>query len=254
MQQRVEKNAKTLVVEGGAIVLSILLAFSIDAWWDERKERAEEQDVLQSLYVEFETNRDEAAVVVADHEVAVEAVASFLAMSDDEILAMPELEIQRHLQYFANPRTFDAVRGSVDALASSGKLGILRDRKLREALISFVNILEDATEDRLYMAQMSLTVWNEIARNGGPWRIKIGDGAGVDCAVSRPPRLCYIRERLAYMPSASPQDMLRLRNNAVLMGYVMQAKTNEVRYAGEIRQAEFQIEIILEQLEKRIGT
>ena len=249
MQQRNEKNAKTLIVEGGAIVLSILLAFSIDAWWDERKERAEEQDVLQSLYVEFETNRDEAAVVVAAHEVAVEAVASFLAMSDDEILALPETDIQRLLRYFANPRTFDAVRGSVDALANSGKLGILRDRKLREALITFINILEDATEDRLYMAQMSLTVWNEIARNGGPWRIRVGDLSVEDCTVSRPPRLCYISERLAYMPLATPQDMLRLRDNAVLMGYVMQAKTNAVRYAGEIRQAEFQIEIILEQLE-----
>ena len=38
MQQSFEKSAKALVVEGGAIVLSILLAFSIDAWWDERKQ------------------------------------------------------------------------------------------------------------------------------------------------------------------------------------------------------------------------
>lgn len=254
MQQRVQKNAKTLVVEGGAIVLSILLAFAIDAWWDERKERAEEREILESLYVEFKANRDEAAVVVASHEVAVEAVASFLAMSDDEILAMPEDEIQRHLRYFANPRTFDAVRGTVDALASSGKLGILRDRKLREALTSVVNLLEDATEDRFYMAQMSLTVWKEMARSGGPWRIRLEEGAGVDCAVSRPPRHCYITERLAYMPSATPQDMLRLRRNSVLMGYVMQDKTNAVRYAGEIRQVEYQIEIVLERLEERIGT
>lgn len=252
MPQGVEKSPKTLVVEGGAIVLSILLAFAIDAWWDERKERAEEREVIESLYIEFQANREEAAVVVAAHETAVSAVATFLAMSDDEILAMPIAEIQSHVRYFANPRTFDAVRGTVDALASAGKLGILTDRKLREALTTFINLLEDASEDRFYMAEMSLTVWNEIARSGGPWRRAYAGVSVDDCAGPRPPRLCYMSERLAYMPSATPQDMLRLRNNSVLMGYVMQAKVNAMHYAGEIRQAEFQIEIILKQLEAKL--
>ena len=38
-----------LVAEGAAIVISILLAFSIDAWWDNRKDIAEEREILLGL-------------------------------------------------------------------------------------------------------------------------------------------------------------------------------------------------------------
>ena len=246
MEQLPDKNAKKLVVEVVAIVLSILLAFAIDAGWDERKERAEEREILVSLHVEFEANRIEAADVIQAHENAVQSVAALMGMSQDEILSLSAVEVERQIRFFANPRTFDAVRGTVDALTSSGKLGILRDRELREALTTFVNILEDAAEDRDYLSQTSLTVWNEIARNGGPWRMKAGDLTADECAGSRPHRNCYINDLLTYMPAATPQDLLRLRNNTVLMGYVKRNKINAVRYAAEVRQAEIQVGIILE--------
>ena len=47
---------KRLTVEAAAIVGSILLAFAIDAWWDERLERAEENEQLIRLRAEFNTN------------------------------------------------------------------------------------------------------------------------------------------------------------------------------------------------------
>ena len=45
-----------LVAESGAIVISILLAFSIDAWWAERQENAREGRQIQALITEFEGN------------------------------------------------------------------------------------------------------------------------------------------------------------------------------------------------------
>lgn len=48
---------KRLTIEAAAIVASILLAFAIDAWWEDRQNRQEEQQVLQGLHTEFEENR-----------------------------------------------------------------------------------------------------------------------------------------------------------------------------------------------------
>ena len=248
MEQLAGKNAKRLLVEVVAIVLSILLAFSIDAWWDERKERADEREVLASLYVEFEANRLEAADVILAHEAAVQSVASLLQMSDDQILALSEEAVGQHIRFFANPRTFDAVRGTVDALTSSGKLGILRNRELRAALTTFVNILEDAAEDREYLSQTSMTVWNEMVKSGGPWRTRRGGITAEDCVGPHPHRNCYVNDWTSYLPTATSQDLLRLRNNPVLMGYVNRNKINAVRYAAEVRQAEIQIGIILQLL------
>ena len=47
---------KRIVVEAAAIVGSILLAFAIDAWWDDRQDRAAEQRIFVGLKSEFEEN------------------------------------------------------------------------------------------------------------------------------------------------------------------------------------------------------
>ena len=44
-------------VEGVVIVGSILLAFGIQAWWDERQERREETELLLGLAPDVEVDR-----------------------------------------------------------------------------------------------------------------------------------------------------------------------------------------------------
>ena len=243
---------KRLAVEAAAIVVNILLAFAIDAWWDEQQERAEERELLHSLHVEFEAHRVKAASVISFHDRVIQSVAMLMELRQDEILALPSKAVEEMISSLASPRTFDAVRGSVDALISSGKLGILRDRELREALTTFVNVVDDAAEDADYLAQSSMTDWNEIVRNGGPWRTKTDRLTAEDCAGPHPDKNCYTNDALDFLPVATPQDLLRLRNNTVLMGYVYQDKVNAVHYSAEIRQAEIQIETVLRLLEENL--
>ena len=245
---------KRLSAEAAAIVLSILVAFAIDAWWDERQERAEEREVLESLYVEFKVNLDGAASAISIQERTIQNVATLMELRQDEILALPMGEVTDIVNSLATPYTFDPVRGSVDALYSSGKLGILRDRELREALTTFVNDLDDSVEDAYYMAQTALTVWHEIARNGGPWRVKTDSQIDLDCANPHPPGTCYIDNLLDYLPVATAQDLLRLRNNTVLMGYVNQNNVNSAYYSSEILKIEIQIEAVLRLLEENLQT
>lgn len=244
------KTARAFVVQIAAIATSILLAFSINAWWDERKDRAEERQALESLHVEFEINRDEAAAVVSAHEIAVQSVAALNAMSDEQVLQLSPEAVARNIRFFANPRTFDAVRGTLDALISSGKLGLLQDPALRGALTTFLNVLEDTVEDRHYMAQSSMTVWTEIARNGGPYRRRLHKLTADECGVSLSESACYINALVGYLPTATPADLIRLRDNAILMGYVNRNKVNSARYAGEIRQVSLQIDAVLALLEE----
>ena len=44
---------KRLAVEAAAIVVSILLAFGIDAWWDARNDVVEEREILIGLEIEY---------------------------------------------------------------------------------------------------------------------------------------------------------------------------------------------------------
>lgn len=48
---------KRLFVEGSAVVLSILLAFAIDAAWDERQEDESDLAQLRGLYQELQSHK-----------------------------------------------------------------------------------------------------------------------------------------------------------------------------------------------------
>lgn len=43
------RKFSSMAIEAVIIVLSILFAFAIDAWWDERKERTEEHEILAEI-------------------------------------------------------------------------------------------------------------------------------------------------------------------------------------------------------------
>ena len=49
---------KRLIVEGAVIVVSILLAFGIDAWWDEQNARRTEREQLVSVALELKANSE----------------------------------------------------------------------------------------------------------------------------------------------------------------------------------------------------
>ena len=243
---------KRLFAEALAIVLSILLAFGIDAWWDERNERIEEKEILLALQIEFEANRVEADSVIRVHENALQFAADLMSLTDAEILALPAEDASRHVRYFAHPRTFDAVRGSVDSLTASGKLGVLQDRKLRDALTTFINIVEDAKEDREYMSQWAMIVWKELAENGGPYWSGPEGGAKEACFEQPTEPGCFISNAMSFLPAVTVQDLLRHRNNSTLMGYVNRSHENSARYVSEVREAQMQIETILELLNRSL--
>ncbi len=240
---------KRISVEAAAIVVSILLAFAIDAWWDERKDRLEEQEILRSLKTDFEANREQAKDVILLHDDALNFAATLMKLTDDELLSLSAEEVQEQMRYLAYPKTFDAVRGSIDALTSAGKLEILQDRELRAAITNFVNILEDAQEDREYMFEWAMIVWQEVAREGGPYWAGNRGFTLEECKAEPASRGCYQSISMAYLPLATPEDLLRLRNNRTLMGYVNRSHENSARYAAEIQDAQAQIDIILELLD-----
>ena len=65
-----------LFTEGVLIVASILLAFTLDSWWDERKERREEAEILHGLNNEFLLNRAMLDYRIGRHELDLRGMAA----------------------------------------------------------------------------------------------------------------------------------------------------------------------------------
>ena len=76
---------KRLFAEGAAILISILLAFAIDAWWEERKEQREARQSLSALRDEFLAHREQLAGAISGVDARVETIATLLTTSPADI-------------------------------------------------------------------------------------------------------------------------------------------------------------------------
>jgi hypothetical protein len=144
---------KPVFVEAAAIILSILAAFAIDAWWDFRADVQEEHEVLVGLRAEFEevaTRLDGWATFNATKAALIQsALARELSdpAADSLLSSMPFVNV------------LDRGGGSLEALLSSGRLELIRDRDLRRSLARWPDRLEDIHTNDLSLRGY---VWGSI--------------------------------------------------------------------------------------------
>lgn len=106
-----------IAAEGVAIVLSILLAFAIDAAWDNHKERQQGRAILSSLAADFADAKvliDEAIVL---HHRYRDSARRLLAILDSKETGADWAAIDSLLHdVFLNAKTTEIPNGSLSAL------------------------------------------------------------------------------------------------------------------------------------------
>ena len=121
-------TTRRMALEGLVIVASILLAFALDAWWDNRQERAEVVELLVLMDQELAGIEARLDSAVAEHrklgELALEAVFEAGSL------------------YGRTEVIFDQVRevvrlSSLDALRERGGTGMIDDSELRLLLLGW---------------------------------------------------------------------------------------------------------------------
>ncbi|MGD2123241.1 MAG: hypothetical protein PVJ76_15925 [Gemmatimonadota bacterium] len=143
------KRAADLFVEGVVIVISILLAFALEAWWAERGERLEEAGILENLQVEFTAAGAQLDRYLFYHEVTLTSVDSILDSAREALdegrsrIDIPTIFLARAFI----PPTYDPQTGTLDGLTHSGHFGVLRSEELRKALSAWPGLLAEAAEE-----------------------------------------------------------------------------------------------------------
>jgi hypothetical protein len=139
---------RRMMIESVAIILSILLAFAIDAGWDEYKESTREKAFLVSLLSDFkETNSriDESTAVHLKYINSGRQLLSFYS-NDASIIDSEALE-KMLCDIFFDFTTLYLPSGTRDALFASGDIQIISNFKLRSMLAAWPTIVADALED-----------------------------------------------------------------------------------------------------------
>ena len=123
-----------LTAEACAIVLSILLAFTIDAWWDGVNASREERDLLMGLNGDFELMKVEAVRVQTASARIQEASQRLLTMTGPEPVEPDRSLVDSLLASLINTEVFVASEGTLAALLTSQGLGSIASLELRARL------------------------------------------------------------------------------------------------------------------------
>jgi len=151
------------IVESVAIILSILLAFAIDASWDKMKERNQEKAFLVSLLSDFKETRSRIDESIIAHTRFIDMARQLLILhGDDRRNIEPEALEEMLSAVFFNWESLYLPSGSRDALFASGDIEIIDNEELREMLAAWPSVVDDANEDDILIA-------NDVMSNLAPY-------------------------------------------------------------------------------------
>lgn len=144
---------RRMIVEGGVIILSILLAFAIDAGWDSFRERNQEQAFLVSLLSDFKEARNRIDANTDEHLRFIRLGQQLLDLHGDLVTDVTPEALETMLgAVFFDFRSLYLPSGSRDALFASGDIEIISNLKLRAMLAAWPSVVADAAEDERFIA------------------------------------------------------------------------------------------------------
>ena len=190
-----------------------MLAFAIDAWWEERELRIEEQQVLEGLREEFISIHEVLSQHLNEHLQVLGWLEKFLVTAETSSAEEAGPIVDAVLLGLLRPRTSNLGNGTLNALLNSGRIEILTNRLLRAQLAAWEGVIGEVWDDQASLAKMVYEIHIPYFANE-----KIPAGATMHQLYDEwplPPRL----------PSDNSVMVTRLLNDETLRTLV------EIRYA-----------------------
>ncbi|UCC24951.1 MAG: hypothetical protein JSU98_14635 [Gemmatimonadales bacterium] len=181
-------------LEGAVIVGSILLAFALDAWWDNRNREDELREQLQVVAGEMESTRQALQRALSAHELNAH-LAEQLTSALGQVAEGSEVVVSDTLIGPLLPQvTADVTTGSLDSFIAAGGLELVDDADIRRHLLEWPTRIQDLQDDEIYLRNFAaaelasyLRVHSDVAnaeRLSTPLlRARFGAGPPVDSSL-----------------------------------------------------------------------
>ncbi len=161
-----------MLLEGIVIVLSILLAFTIDSGWEELQERRAEAEILQALSAEFKDYKEQFTLRVERYDQMAELIAWFL--DEAEFLPSDIDRLDRAMLTFVGAATIDIGSGVHAELVASGRVSLISDHDLRQIVSTWEGLLEETADNEVVVREY---VTNVVVPYLASLQAPIGRGA-----------------------------------------------------------------------------
>lgn len=169
---------KPLAVEATVIVVSILFAFAIDAWWEERGERKAEVVLLERLRADYIELQSALALVEDEHRQASDACVFLMGRPPGELLpATAEVDRMVALVFLAS-RTFNPGSGALASFHSGEGVRLVRNQSLADKLLAWSGLVDELQEEEANLQKGVAERWTPFIASRvsvGPYVAEFGD-------------------------------------------------------------------------------
>lgn len=137
--------------EGAVIVGSILLAFALDAWWDNRNREDELREQLGVVAGEMRSAREALQRSLNVHDLNADLAERLLSLLGPAAEGS-EVVVSDTLVGLLLPQvTSDVTTGSLDAFIADGGLELVEDLEVRRELLDWPTQIQDLQDDEVYL-------------------------------------------------------------------------------------------------------
>ncbi len=130
--------ARAYLLEGGTIVIGILLALILGAGWEWLNERWSEAEYLEGLEAEFERGVLELQVDMEAREAILYRTRTLLTLPDGPAAGLPTDSAGAYAASLIDFRYFTPTHPVLEELIAGGRLEVLRSETLRRALLKYI--------------------------------------------------------------------------------------------------------------------
>ena len=145
----VSSKLKDRLAEALTITVSILLAFSIDAWWDGVQEVNLDRVHLASVLRELETTSELLDDAIRLHAFTMARAEAVLEMTSTGELVGPAKDLDGLINDLFNSYQINAPTGALRAATLSGTIARIQDQELKSLLLGWEGLIDDLLEEEV---------------------------------------------------------------------------------------------------------
>ena len=171
MQGPAQKSTVRLIGEGAVVVLSILIAFGVNAWWEYFGERVREQEAIEQLvdeFVEVDAELAELDSAYTKSNSGEQRLGQLVTVMGSRRGDFADLVLDSLIAgAIANPRVA-LPEGVLASLLASGDLSVIRSDSLRAALAGWAperaKVERDVIEAADFTSEFLMPyLWGEVS-------------------------------------------------------------------------------------------
>ena len=140
-------NWKRYIYDSLVIIGSILIAFTIDAWWSNKSNLQQKEALLVNLKQDFEGSREQLEELKLNHYKIEKNLETLLVWSEQESLSEENIiKFDSVLGAIWWRQVYDPQMGTLESIINTGRFDIIGNNELLSQLTKWVSLIKNLNE------------------------------------------------------------------------------------------------------------